>query len=66
MEIKDKNEQKGKNNAMQNSSKGNPNNNNSKAKDKALYKGKNKLSPEELERYRKDNKCFKCGDQGHV
>ncbi|MCO5564510.1 hypothetical protein L7F22_018171 [Adiantum nelumboides] len=28
-------------------------------------KGKNRLTPEELERYRKDNRCFKCGEQGH-
>ena len=34
-------------------------------KDKA-FKGKARLSPEEVECYRKDNKCFKCGEQGHV
>ncbi|MCO5602560.1 hypothetical protein L7F22_056694 [Adiantum nelumboides] len=62
MESKDKQEYKGKN-FSQNSSKGNSNNN--KAKEKGVFKGKNKLSPEELERYRKENKCFKCGEQGH-
>ncbi|MCO5598133.1 hypothetical protein L7F22_052225 [Adiantum nelumboides] len=46
-----------------NSSKGNSSNN--KAKEKGVYKGKNRLTPEELERYRKDNRCFKCGEQGH-
>ncbi|MCO5594918.1 hypothetical protein L7F22_048953 [Adiantum nelumboides] len=32
---------------------------------KGVYKGKNRLTPEELEHYRKDNRCFKCGEQGH-
>ncbi|MCO5593242.1 hypothetical protein L7F22_047249 [Adiantum nelumboides] len=63
MEIKEKHEQKGKNQS-QNSSKGNSSNN--KAKEKGDYKGKNRLTPEELERYRKDNRCFKCGEQGHA
>ncbi|WP_219823842.1 hypothetical protein, partial [Enterobacter cloacae complex sp. CH23B] len=40
--------------------------NSNKAKEKRVYKGKNKLSPEELDRYRKDNRCFKCGEQGHA
>ncbi|MCO5566534.1 hypothetical protein L7F22_020211 [Adiantum nelumboides] len=62
MEAKEKQEYKGKN-FSQNSSKGNSNNN--KAKEKGLFKGKNKLNPKELERYRKENKCFKCGEQGH-
>ena len=65
MEPKEKNEQKGKTNAMQNSSKAQSNNNKAKVKEKG-YKGKAKLSPEELEHYRKDNKCFKCGESGHV
>ncbi|MCO5582158.1 hypothetical protein L7F22_036048 [Adiantum nelumboides] len=63
MEIKGKHEHKGKN-QPQNSSKGNSSNN--KAKEKGVYKGKNRLAPEELERYRKDNRCFKCGEQGHA
>ncbi|MCO5566319.1 hypothetical protein L7F22_019996 [Adiantum nelumboides] len=63
MEIKEKHEHKGKN-QPQNSSKGNSSNN--KAKEKGVYKGKNRLTPEELERYRKDNRCFKCGEQGHA
>ncbi|MCO5597948.1 hypothetical protein L7F22_052035 [Adiantum nelumboides] len=63
MEIKEKHEHKGKNQPS-NSSKGNSSNN--KAKEKGVYKGKNRLTPEELERYRKDNRCFKCGEQGHA
>ncbi|MCO5569258.1 hypothetical protein L7F22_022970 [Adiantum nelumboides] len=63
METKEKHEHKGKN-QPQNSSKGNSSNN--KAKQKGVYKGKNRLTPEELERYRKDNRCFKCGEQGHA
>ncbi|MCO5607410.1 hypothetical protein L7F22_061606 [Adiantum nelumboides] len=62
MEAKDKQEYKG-NNPSQSSSKGNSNNN--KAKEKGVFKGKNKLTPEELEHYRKENKCFKCGEKGH-
>ncbi|MCO5583590.1 hypothetical protein L7F22_037503 [Adiantum nelumboides] len=62
MEAKEKQEYKGKI-FSQNSSKGNSNNN--KAKEKGVFKVKNKLTPEELERYRKENKCFKCGEQGH-
>ena len=34
-------------------------------KDKGAYKGTNHLSPEEMERYRKENKCFTCGEKGH-
>ncbi|MCO5559994.1 hypothetical protein L7F22_013599 [Adiantum nelumboides] len=52
MEVKEKHEPKGKNHP-QNSSKGNSSNN--KAKEKGVYKGKNRLTLEELERYRKDN-----------
>ncbi|MCO5562742.1 hypothetical protein L7F22_016374 [Adiantum nelumboides] len=63
MEIKEKHEHKGKNQPS-NSSKGNSSNN--KAKEKGVYKGKNRLTSEELERYRKDNRCFKCGEQGHA
>ncbi|MCO5605812.1 hypothetical protein L7F22_059996 [Adiantum nelumboides] len=62
METKEKHEHKEKN-QPQNSSKGNSSNN--KAKEKGVYKGKNRLTPEELEHYRKDNQCFKCGEQGH-
>ncbi|MCO5583160.1 hypothetical protein L7F22_037069 [Adiantum nelumboides] len=63
MEIKEKHEHKGKNQPS-NFSKGNSSNN--KAKEKGVYKGKKRLTPEELERYRKDNRCFKCGEQGHA
>ncbi|MCO5574911.1 hypothetical protein L7F22_028706 [Adiantum nelumboides] len=65
MEAKDKQEFK-VNNFSQNSSKDNSNNNNNKAKEKGEFKGKNKLSPKELASYRKENKCFKCGEQGHT
>ncbi|MCO5578198.1 hypothetical protein L7F22_032036 [Adiantum nelumboides] len=66
MEAKEKQEYKGKN-FSQNSSKGN----NNKAKEKGVFKGRNKLTPEELERYRKENKlrvarCKKeFGDEDH-
>ena len=30
------------------------------------YKGKSKLSFEEMEQFQKDNKCFKHGEQGHA
>ncbi|MCO5589477.1 hypothetical protein L7F22_043444 [Adiantum nelumboides] len=63
METKEKHEQKGKN-QPQNSSNGNSSNN--KAKEKGVYKGKDMLILEELEHYRKDNRCFKCGEQGHA
>ncbi|MCO5551438.1 hypothetical protein L7F22_004941 [Adiantum nelumboides] len=63
METKEKHEHKGKN-QPQNSSKGNSSNN--KAKDKGVYKGNNRLTLEELERYRKDNSCFKCGEKGRA
>ncbi|MCO5598510.1 hypothetical protein L7F22_052607 [Adiantum nelumboides] len=62
METKEKHEQKGKNQAK-NSSKGSSSNN--KAKEKGVYKGKNRLIPEELEQYCKENCWFKCGEQGH-
>ncbi|MCO5608484.1 hypothetical protein L7F22_062694 [Adiantum nelumboides] len=64
MKPTEQHEQKGKNHIAQNSSKA-LGNNKAKAKGKG-YKGKAKLSFEEIERYRKDNKCFKCGEQGHV
>ncbi|MCO5574504.1 hypothetical protein L7F22_028289 [Adiantum nelumboides] len=62
METKEKHEPQEKN-QPQISSKGNSSNN--KAKEKGVYKGKNRLTPEELECYRKENRCFKCGEQGH-
>ena len=39
---------------------------NDKKKDKGLFKGKNRLSPKEMECYRKENRCYKCGEQGHA
>ena len=35
-------------------------------KDKTSYLGKGKLSIEEIECYKKENLCYKCGDQGHI
>ncbi|MCO5551480.1 hypothetical protein L7F22_004984 [Adiantum nelumboides] len=35
-------------------------------KDKVPYKGPGKLSPEEMERYKKENRCYKCGETGHI
>ena len=36
-----------------------------KKKNKGFYKGSNCLTPEDMESYRKENKCFKCGEKGH-
>ncbi|MCO5584321.1 hypothetical protein L7F22_038245 [Adiantum nelumboides] len=55
MEAKDKQEYKGKNSYQYFS----------KAKEKGVFKGKNKLTLKELEHFCKENKCFKCGEQGH-
>ena len=33
--------------------------------DKAEKKGRRRLTPEELERYMKEDLCFKCGEPGH-
>lgn len=63
--MEHKEEFKGRGNVMQHPPKGNSNASN-KAKEKGVYKGKNKLSNDKLERYRKDSKCFNCGEQGHV
>ena len=30
------------------------------------YKGKPRLSPEQMEQYRKENTCYKCSETGHV
>ena len=37
-----------------------------KKKVKGQYQGSNKLTPEELDQYRKAHKCFRCGEQGHT
>ena len=37
-----------------------------KKKGKGQYQGSNKLTPEELDQYRKAHKCFQCGEQGHT
>lgn len=36
-----------------------------KKKGKGAYKGNNCISLEEMELYRKENKCFTCGEKGH-
>ena len=64
MIISSKNTPEEKNNSTPTSSKGNQDNN-KKNKDKGAFKGKNKLTPDEMEAFRKENKCFKCGEQGH-
>ena len=62
-EGKHQGENKGKPHSTSNATKASNNNananNKGKGKDK-VYKGKSRLSPEEVERYRKENKCFKC------
>ncbi|MCO5566480.1 hypothetical protein L7F22_020157 [Adiantum nelumboides] len=35
-------------------------------KDKVPYKGPRILSPEEMERYKKENRCYKCGETRHI
>ncbi|MCO5561183.1 hypothetical protein L7F22_014804 [Adiantum nelumboides] len=61
MEAKDKQEYKGKN-LSQNSSKGNSNNN--KAREKGVFKGKNKLTPKELERYHRETSALSVESKG--
>ena len=39
--------------------------NGGKKKEGKEYKGQNKLSLVELEKYHKENYCFRCGEQGH-
>ena len=34
--------------------------------DKGKFRGQSKLSPEELERRKKENRCFGCGETGHM
>ena len=67
--AKETRESKGKPQANnQNSNTAHNNNNNNKAnksKEKG-YRGKSQLMEAQREWYRKDNKCFKCWEQGHV
>lgn len=42
-----------------------PKGNQGKKKDIGMFKGQKKLTWEEVERYKKENLCFKCGEQGH-
>ncbi|MCO5600400.1 hypothetical protein L7F22_054512 [Adiantum nelumboides] len=35
-------------------------------KDKVPYKGPGKLYLEEMERYKKENRCYMCGETGHI
>ena len=39
--------------------------NDNKKKDSKEYKGQNKLSLKDLEKYQKENQCYRCGEQGH-
>ena len=39
--------------------------NDNKKKEGKEYKGQNKLSPTDLEKYQKENRCFRCREQGH-
>ncbi|MCO5581986.1 hypothetical protein L7F22_035875 [Adiantum nelumboides] len=57
--VKEKPQEKGRQPQGNNYNKG------GKPKEKQGYQGKNRLSPEDVERYRKDNQCFKCSEQGH-
>ena len=52
MEVRDQHESKGKTNSATNSLKAHGNNNKGKVKEKD-YKGKAKLSPKEIEKYKK-------------
>ena len=36
-----------------------------KKKEGKEYKGQNKLSPMEIEKYQKENQCFRCEEVGH-
>ena len=36
-----------------------------KKKEGKEYKGQNKLSPMDLEKYQKENQCFRCREVGH-
>ena len=65
MEVRDQHELKGNRRNATNSLKAYGNNNKGKVKEKN-YNGKAKLSLEEIEKYRKDNKCLKCSEQVHV
>ena len=47
-------------------SKANKGNGSNEKKEKKFYQGKGKLSPEEMERYKTENRCYKCGEQGHI
>ena len=39
--------------------------NDGKKKDKNGYKGQNPLTPKVMEKYRKEKRCFCCGEQEH-
>ena len=58
MKLKENGESKGKAYSKENSSK------NPKEKEKR-FKGKVRLSLKEMEHHKKENKCFKCGQEGH-
>ena len=66
MEVRDQHEFKGgKTSHATNYSKAHGNNKKGTVKEKG-YKVKANLSLEEIEKYRKDHKYLKCGEQGHV
>ena len=60
------NEQSEKVHGREQASKDSKGNGSNVKKDKKPYLGKAKLSTEEIERYKKENWCYKCGDQGHI
>ena len=65
MDNKDQADPKPKTSTYQHSAQ--PSNNKKKKPSKGKgYKGKIKLSPEELERYQKESRCYRCGEKGHL
>ena len=60
------NEQSKKVHRHEQASKDSKGNGSNTEKDKKTYLGKGKLSTEDIECYKKGNRCHKCGDQGHI
>ena len=58
------NEQKGKGTSTSNAS--NAQSMKKKKTPDRGYKGKARLTPEQMDQYRRENKCYKCGETGHV
>ena len=63
---KDAHESKGKGTQFPNASKTQGKDSKKVPSKEKGYKGRSKLSPEEMEQYCKDGKCFKSGETGHV